>query len=54
MGTFFFERECRTPASERCAIFEDKEEVGRLDLHFTPTVVHTSLFVHERLTQEAI
>lgn len=54
MGTFFFERECRTPASECYTIFEDEEEVGRLDLHFTPTVVHASLFVHERLTQEAI
>ncbi|MFN3974646.1 MAG: hypothetical protein ACK4K2_05160 [Dehalococcoidia bacterium] len=54
MGDFYFERECRTPSSECYTIFEDDEEVGRLDLHFTPTMVHASLFVHERLTQDAI
>ncbi|MCS7207342.1 MAG: hypothetical protein NZ951_05335 [Dehalococcoidia bacterium] len=54
MGAFFFERECRTPSSECYTVFEDDEEVGRLDIHFAPSVVHASLFVHERLTQDAI
>ncbi len=54
MSDFFFERECRTPYSECYTIIEDRDPVGRLDVHFTNTVVHATLCVSESLTQEAI
>jgi len=54
MGDFYFERECRTPHSECYTIIVDSESVGRVDIHFTSTVVHATLCVAESLTQEAI
>ena len=54
MADFYFERECRTPYSECYTILEDDQPIGRLDLHFTPTVVHATLCVSESLTQENI
>jgi hypothetical protein len=54
MASFYFERECRTPHSECYTILEDGNAVGRLDLHFTSTMVHATLVVGERLTQDSI
>ncbi|MBI2935981.1 MAG: hypothetical protein HYY31_04135 [Chloroflexi bacterium] len=54
MADYFFERECRTPQSECYTILEDDQVVGRVDLHFTPTVVHATLCVGERFTQDSI
>lgn len=54
MEDFYFERECRTQNSECYTILEDDQSVGRLDIHFTSSVVHATLFVNESLTQEAI
>ncbi len=54
MSSFYFERECRTPNSECYTILEDGNPIGRLDLHFTDSIVHATLVVGERLTQEAI
>ena len=54
MTNFYFERECRTPYSECYTIMEDENVVGRVDLHFTPTVVHATMSVAESLTQENI
>jgi hypothetical protein len=54
MGSFYFERECRTQNSECYTILVDDQAIGRLDIHFTPTVVHATLFVTESLTQESI
>lgn len=54
MANYYFERECRTPTSECYTIVDDGTAVGRLDLHFTPTVVHATLAVSEALTQEQI
>ena len=54
MNRFVFERECRTPYSEAYTIFEDDRPVGRLDLHFAEGVIHATLCVSERLTQEAV
>lgn len=54
MTNFFFERECRTPYSECYTILEEDHPVGRLDMHFTATVVHATLSVDESLTQESI
>lgn len=54
MADYRFERECRTPYSEAYAIFRDGEQAGRVDLHYTPTVVHATLCVGESLTSEEI
>lgn len=54
MSQFFFERECRTPYSECYTILEGERPIGRLDLHFTPTVVHATLCVSEGMTQREI
>ena len=51
---YFFERECRTPSSEVYNVLDEDTPVGRLDLHFTTTVVHATLCIAESITQEAI
>ena len=54
MADYYFERDCRTPYSESYTILQDEHAMGRVDLHFTPTVVHGTLCVSESLTQEEI
>ena len=54
MLEYRFERECRTPFSEVYLIIADEEQVGRVDLHFTPTVVYATLCIGEDLTGEGI
>ena len=54
MADYRFERECRTPHSEVYTIFSDDGHVGRVDLHFTSTVVNATLCIVERLTSEDI
>lgn len=54
MADYYFERDCRTPHSESYTILEDEHSVGRVDLHFTPTIVHGTLCVLESLTSEEI
>ena len=54
MADYYFERECRTPYSEAYNIFDDETSIGRLDLHFTPDMVHATLCVSESLTRESI
>ena len=54
MGDFYFERECRTPHSECYTVVEDGEPRGRLDMHFTYSVVHATLCIDESFTQEDI
>ncbi len=54
MGSFYFERECRTPYSECYTVVKDEDAVGRVDIHFADTVVHASLSVTESLTTEEI
>ena len=54
MPTYYFERECRTPYSECYTVVEEDHQIGRLDIHFTPTIVHGTLCVAESLTQENI
>lgn len=54
MADYYFERECRTPFSECYTILDGDNPIGRLDLHFTNSVVHATLCVSESLTQENI
>jgi len=54
MGDYRFERECRTPYSEVYLITADDERVGRVDLHFTPSIVYATLCVGEKVTADDI
>ena len=54
MADYYFERDCRTPFSESYTILKDEQPVGRADLHFTTTIVYSTLAVLESLTQEEI
>jgi hypothetical protein len=54
MASFLFERECRTPNSECYTVLEDETAVGRVDIHFTASVIHATLNVTESLTTERI
>ncbi|MFO8101501.1 MAG: hypothetical protein R6U37_04935 [Dehalococcoidia bacterium] len=55
MAEYRFERECRTPYSEAYVITVGEEQiVGRLDLHFTSSIVNATLCVGENLTAEEV
>ena len=54
MAEYRFERECRTPHSEAYIVLEDENPVGRIDLHFTQSIVHATLNVAESVTQDDI
>lgn len=54
MSTYHFERECRTPHSESYIIETDEDEIGRVDIHYTPSVAYATLCVSESLTEEEI
>jgi hypothetical protein len=49
-----FERECRTPYSEAYIISLEGDLVGRIDLHFTNSIVNATLCVGENMTAEEI
>ena len=45
MGEYTFERETRTPQSEVFTIeADDGTDVGRVDLHYTPTIINRVVF----------
>ena len=54
MASFGFERECRTAQSECFTVLESDEVIGRVDIHFTTSVIHAPLNVGESLTTERI
>jgi len=54
MANFDFERECRTPHSECYTILDDDNAVGRVDIHFTSSVIHATLNITESLTTDDI
>ena len=49
-----FERECRTPYSEVYTIFDEDQALGRFDVHFIGPIVHATLCVSERFSQDGI
>lgn len=51
---YHYERECRTPYSEAYTVLDGDTPVARIDLHFTPSIVHGTLNVGESITQEGI
>ena len=54
MADYQFERECRTPYSEAYLITVGDERVGRVDLHFTPSIVYATLCVGEKVAADDI
>jgi hypothetical protein len=55
MGEYTFERETRTPYSEVFTIeTDDGSDVGRVDLHYTPTITYATLNVGEALTEDDV
>lgn len=54
MSGYTFERESRTLTSESYIVELDDEEVGRIDLHFSPSVAYATLCVVDRLTDEDV
>jgi hypothetical protein len=51
---YWFERDCRTPQSESYAVIDDEQTIGRVDLHYTPRMVHATLCVPESFTTDDI
>ena len=49
-----FERECRTPYSEVYTIMDADAPQGRLDIHYAGSIIHATLCVSERFTQDEI
>jgi hypothetical protein len=50
-----FEREARTPHSEVFVIENDEgEDIGRVDLHFTPSVAYATLCVTEDFDEDEV
>lgn len=54
VADYRFERECRTPYSEVYDIVTDDNKIGRVDLHFSGSVVCATLCVGEALTNDDI
>jgi hypothetical protein len=54
MAEYQFERECRTAHSEAYLIVTGDEQVGKVDIHFTPSIVYATLCVGENISQEGI
>jgi len=49
-----FERQYRTAHSEGYLVFEGGDRLGRLDLHYTPTVVYATMVVERELDEDEI
>lgn len=55
MTQYNFERECRTPYSESFSIeSEDGSAIGRVDLHFTPSIAYATLCTNDGFSEEDI
>ena len=54
MAEYRFERECRTANSEAYLIVASEEQIGKVDIHFTPSIVYATLCVGEKMTQDEI
>lgn len=54
VAEYRFERECRTAYSEVYEIVSDDNKIGRVDLHFSDTVVCATLCVGEALTSDDV
>ena len=51
---YLFERECRTPHSECYVIESGEDEIGRVDIHYTPSMAYATVCVGEDMTEDDI
>ena len=49
-----FERQYRTANSEGYLMFEGEDRLGRIELHFTPTVVYGTIVVEREVEEDDI
>ena len=49
-----FERQYRTANSEGYLMFEGEDRLGRIELHFTPTVVYGTILVEREVEEDDI
>jgi len=54
MAEYNFERESRTPYSESFVIEADGDDMGRVDLHFTPSITYGTLCIPESYSEDDI
>ncbi len=54
MADYRFERECRTPFSEAYLISVSDEQLGRVDIHYTASIVYATLCVGDKMTPDDI
>jgi hypothetical protein len=54
MAEYNFERESRTAYSESFVIEADGDDMGRVDLHYTPSVTYGTLCIPDSLTEDEI
>ncbi|MCL5264164.1 MAG: hypothetical protein M1343_03050 [Chloroflexi bacterium] len=54
MGEINFERQYRTPYSEGYLMLEDKDRLGKVDIHYTPTVVYATLVIEKELDEDDV
>jgi hypothetical protein len=54
MAEYSFERECRTPYSEAYLVTTNDEKIGRVDIHFTPSIAYATLCVGGNITSDEI
>jgi len=54
MADVFFERQYRTPFSEGYVLLEGENKIGRVELHFTQTMVYCTLIVERELEEDEL
>lgn len=54
MPDVHFERQYRTPYSEGYFIMEEQGRLGKIDLHFTPTVVYATMIVEREMAEDEL
>jgi hypothetical protein len=54
VADYRFERQCRTPYSEAYLVLENDDRVGRVDLHFTQSVVYATLAIERELEEDEL
>ncbi len=54
MADVFFERQYRTPYSEGYVLLEEDTKIGRVDLHFTQSIVYCTLIVERDFEEDEL
>ncbi len=49
-----FERQYRTTSSEVYLLYNGEDRIGRLDLHYTPTIVCATLLIERELPEDDV